>query len=167
MFIEEMAYKNCFQDDESYESSLYSTDFDQYIPMNDENYLGGLSKNLDIDKSYYILESDENRIDDTLGLSLFKNKLELYERFEPEKASDFAVFVTDYMIHHNHIDELDKFLSILDADLLGEWSITAILTSTFEAKNYLREWDHFYYDSFNKLKKDDLPVEEILWGFDR
>lgn len=102
-----------------------------------------------------------------LGLYHIKNKLELYEKINPEKASDIAVIYADYMIHNNLIDELDQLLSSLDTNELGEWSIVAILTSTFEARHYLSQWNFFYQNSFYKLKKDRLPVEEILFGFDR
>lgn len=102
-----------------------------------------------------------------ISVKYFKSNIQYYDMVQPELASDLAVIITDYLLDNNDIHRIDCLLNVLEVDKMTEWSMVALISSTYVVKDNLECWGFFYDNVYKKLKHENLPVDEILWGFDK
>lgn len=83
-------------------------------------------------------------------------------------TSAYIVFWIEKLFDNYELNKINTVLSDIDIQFLEEWSIVALLRSTYSAKSHLPAWNDFYNNSKSYLEylgKED--VEGILIGLDR
>lgn len=93
------------------------------------------------------------------------NKIYFFELTkEVYKASNYITFLMRYAIHHNNIDYVNKFISILDKKYLTSWSLIALLRSISVCKNKITEWECLLNFSVGKVIEENLDPKKELYG---
>jgi len=133
-------------------SSSSLTEFDRFKDTKDHFFPLGMKRGL----TDHNIRSHEKNI---FYLERYRKKI---------YASAYIVFWIEELFDNYEFDKVNTVLLDIDIQFLEEWSIVALLRSTYFAKSHLPAWNSFYKnakDYLDDLKKED--VEGILMGLDR
>ena len=82
-------------------------------------------------------------------------------------SSVYTVFLVEILFDRYDLNEIDNILYKLEVERLTEWSIVALLRSTFAAKHMLPSWHRFYDLAYKKLDSEGVVVRKVLYGLNR
>lgn len=82
-------------------------------------------------------------------------------------ASFYAVFFVETGFRRREYKKINKLLSDIDVDDITEWSIVALLRSSFFARSYLPAWGGLLSAAREKLEREGKDAHRILRGLNR
>lgn len=83
------------------------------------------------------------------------------------ESSVYTVFSMDRLMRNNDLSEINRVFESADVSQLTEWSMVALLRSTFSIRRHLPAWRLFYHKVNDKLTHDERPVKRLLFGLQR
>lgn len=86
---------------------------------------------------------------------------------EGKLASFYAVFFVETGFKHREYKKINQLLSDVDVDDVTEWSIVALLRSSFFARSYFPAWGRLLSAATEKLEKEGKDAHRILRGLNR
>ncbi len=116
------------------------------------------------------------RIIDELQMDIYDDnvnyhihKITNWELFEDGmKSSVYSVVLLDYWFDENRYDRIDELMENLHIQVLTEWSIVALLRTTYSAKHLLSSWEPFYLKAQQHLNHiTPKHAKKLLMGLDR
>ena len=96
-------------------------------------------------------------------------KITNWELFEHGmKSSVYSVVLLDYWFDEKRYDRIDELIENLHIQVLTEWSIVALLRTTYSAKHLLSSWEDFYLKAQQRLNHiTPKHAKKLLMGLDR
>jgi hypothetical protein len=108
--------------------------------------------------------------DDVIGMADVNKTIELLYKWEHDKkgrvASAYVVYFVEQNFSRQNLSAINNLLLHISAERLTEWSMVAILRSSFSAKAYLPAWSMFMSSVRDRLK-DNERLERLLVGLNR
>lgn len=105
--------------------------------------------------------------DDSLGLSDVHKSIEILYEWEKERkgrlASAYAVYFVESNFSNRNLAAVNELLLKTSVKRLTEWSMVAILRSSYSARDVLPGWQLFLAAVRNELKHNDR-LERLLVG---
>lgn len=101
-------------------------------------------------------------------LEMYKNTIYELEALNGMAASVYVTCLIENLFEENDISFIDNLLETIDIDKLTNWSMVALLRTTFSAKHLLQNWKRFYESTYNVLT--DRGFQELhkeLYGLDK
>jgi len=102
---------------------------------------------------------------DTLSLKDNENFIFYIEKYQRKIfTSIYIVFWINSLFQKNQYYEVNFILSEINLNFLDEWSIVALLRSTYSVSDTLPAWNRFLEKSMEHLKSKNKNAEKILLG---
>lgn len=109
-------------------------------------------------------------IDMIMGMSDVRRTIEMVYQWERDNkgrmASAYIVYFVEANFSKHNLAAVNNFMLSASIDKLTEWSLVAILRSSFSARHQLPAWSGFLDAVRNRLK-DSERVEKLLVGLNR
>ncbi|EKT4094626.1 hypothetical protein [Stenotrophomonas maltophilia] len=80
------------------------------------------------------------------------------------QASFFAVFIVEQSFRRRNYDHVNELLHSANPLKLTEWSLIALLRSSFSARRHLPAWDALLESTHSKFSHEGKNVEKLLRG---
>jgi|MedtruStandDraft_1076414.scaffolds.fasta_scaffold05428_6 hypothetical protein len=108
--------------------------------------------------------------EEALGLLDISNTIELLYKWEREKkgrlASAYAVYFVESNFSKRNLSAVNALLLSASVERLTEWSMVAILRSSYSSRSVLPAWSIFL-DAVKHRLKDNERAERLLMGLNR
>lgn len=82
-------------------------------------------------------------------------------------ASFYSVFIIETMYKNREFEEINRLLKEVDVSSLTEWSMIALLRSSYQARKHLPAWTLLLGAVTHKLKNDGKDYNRLLSGLIR
>lgn len=93
------------------------------------------------------------------------NTISYFERSgRGQLASFYAVYFVEQSFRLMAYDKVNKLLNDIDINDLTEWSMIALLRSSFSARSFLPAWTSFKDNIRNKLDEEGKNPKKLLRG---
>ena len=120
--------------------------------------------------SWVSLSRTTDSTDDVVGLESVSAAMDVLYQWEHEKkgrmASAYAVYFVERNFSNHNISAVNDLLLNVAPERLTEWSMVALLRSSFSARSYLPAWPIFL-DLVRHHLRDHVRVEKLLIGLNR
>lgn len=173
--VKERAYAKLIN---SYKSDFFNSSINTEIEKNYFNcqYIGKQVSNSSLTEFNCFQSSGEHIFSEFMKKDLTNFNIRYHEKniFYLERykkkiyTSAYIVFWIEKLFDNYELNKINTVLLDINIKFLEEWSIVALLRSTYSAKSHLPAWNDFYNNSKSYLEylgKED--IEGILIGLDR
>jgi len=155
-----------------YEEYAYSTSTSKGIVKNINESCLSFRKQRYISTYSFLTQASESPSKKTSELKAeiesLKSAIYSYEHNGQGKfASFYAVFFVESSFRHRDYKKINELLSDIDINNVTEWSLVALLRSSFSARDYLPAWPKLLSAAKKKLDDEGKDTRRYLRGLTR